>query len=156
MSGARLDYTKSAIYYLLQQTNTIYCRVAVRAMPEFMTNLRAACLKLRGGVGNSCLLNPDMFRKEAVRKGMTLLDVDNNPSTDVDDDLISKGDASYESAWIDKLLGDPDDDGDDEADAGHSQGPSRHNSCHQDNSRQDFKQKFGILYFCMILFLFLF
>ena len=87
---------------------------------------------------------------------MTLLDVDNNPSRDVDDDLISKGDASYESAWIDKLLGDPDDDGDDEADAGHSQGPSRHNSCQQDNSRQDFKQNFGILYFCMILFLFLF
>merc|ERR1719232_492148 len=115
--------------------DTIINWVAVRAMPEFMTNLRAACLKLRGGVGNSCLLNPDMFRKEAVRKGMTLLDVDNNPSTDVDDDLISKGDASYESAWIDKLLGDSDDNGDDEADAGHSQGPSRHNSCHQDNSR---------------------
>ena len=31
-------------------------------MPEFMTNLRAACLKLRGGVGNSGLLNPDLFR----------------------------------------------------------------------------------------------
>ena len=31
-------------------------------MPEFMTNLRAACLKLRGGVGTSKLLNPDLFR----------------------------------------------------------------------------------------------
>ena len=39
-----------------------WCRIAVRAMPEFMTNLRAACLKLRGGVGNSGLLNPDLFR----------------------------------------------------------------------------------------------
>ena len=32
-----------------------------------------------------------MFRKEAVNRGMTMLDVDNNPSKDVPDEMISKG-----------------------------------------------------------------
>ena len=84
---------------------------------------------------------------------MTLLDVDNNPSTDVnEDDLISKGDASYESAWIDKLLGDSDEEGDDEADAGHGQEPSRHNSCQQEHSRQDYKKNFGTFFLHDFLF----
>lgn len=115
--------------------------IVVRAMPEFMTNLRAACLKLRGGVGNSCLLNPDIFRKEAVNRGMTMLDVDNNPSKDVPDEMISKGDACYESAWIDKLLGDSDVEDDEETviqsrrQSHRSQNHQNRDSCYQDNSR---------------------
>ena len=132
----------------------------MRAMPEFMTNLRAACLKLRGGVGNSGLLNPDMFRKEALKKGMTMLDVDNNESSDVDDELmISKGDASYESAWIDKLLGitDDDDDQDDvDGDEGGNQRQSRHNSYHPDPTRQgaNICNEMFILFYCMTFLLF--
>ena len=49
-------------YHSASRLTADWCRIAVRAMPEFMTNLRAACLKLRGGVGNSGLLNPDLFR----------------------------------------------------------------------------------------------
>ena len=74
-------------------------------MPEFMTNLRVACLKLRGGVGNSSLLNPDLFRKEAVRRGISVFEGDSN-CNEVTEDQISRGDAGYQSAWIDKLLGD--------------------------------------------------
>ena len=85
--------------------DTIINWVAVRAMPEFMTNLRVACLKLRGGVGNSTLLNPDLFRKEAVRRGISVFESDSN-CNEVPEDQISKGDAGYQSAWIDKLLGD--------------------------------------------------
>ena len=130
-------------------------RVAVRAMPEFMTNLRAACLKLRGGVGSSKLLNPDLFRKEAVRRGFTMLDVDNNPDVDpVPDELISKGDASYESAWIDKLLGNSDAEDDEPGQvASEARGQSRHNSCQPDISRQDNASR-GIFLFCMFLFWF--
>ena len=129
-------------------------RVAVRAMPEFMTNLRAACLKLRGGVGSSKLLNPDLFRKEAVRRGFTMLDVDNNPDVDpVPDELISKGDASYESAWIDKLLGNSDAEDDEPGQVAiEAVGQPRHNSCQPDISRQD-KKPLGIFCFaCCILF----
>ena len=124
-------------------------RVAVRAMPEFMTNLRAACLKLRGGVGSSKLLNPDLFRKEAVRRGFTMLDVDNNPDVDpVPDELISKGDASYESAWIDKLLGNSDAEDDEPGQVvSEARGQSRHNSCQPDISRQDNTTFCGIFCF---------
>ena len=150
----------------------------MRAMPEFMTNLRAACLKLRGGVGTSGLLNPDMFRfkdidndkdigkdlfmyrKEAVRRGMTMLDVDNNPSTMEDEDMMmSKGDASYESAWIDKLLGITDDNSDadgDNIEADNQQRrQSRHNSnCHQDLSRQGFCNSVNCMHFLFNCLLF--
>lgn len=131
-------------------------RVAVRAMPEFMTNLRAACLKLRGGVGSSKLLNPDLFRKEAVRRGFTMLDVDNNPDVDpVPDELISKGDASYESAWIDKLLGNSDAEDDEPGQvASEARGQSRHNSCQPDISRQDNKSRGIFFLFCMFYFVF--
>ena len=71
--------------------DTIINWVAVRAMPEFMTNLRVACLKLRGGVGNSTLLNPDLFRKEAVRRGISVFESDSN-CNEVPEDQISKGD----------------------------------------------------------------
>ena len=69
-----------------------------------MTNLRVACLKLRGGVGNSSLLNPDVFRRAAVRRGISVFEGDSN-CNEVTEDQISKGDAGYQSAWIDKLLG---------------------------------------------------
>ena len=97
------------------------------------------------------LLNPEIFRKEAVRCGMTMLDVDNNPSTDTgahQEDMVSKGDACYESAWIDKLLGDSDpEDEDHGADVvDNVRRPSHRDSCHQDNTRQDSVQ-FGIFCF---------
>ena len=80
--------------------------VAVRAMPEFMTNLRVACLKLRAG-GNSALLNPDLFRVAAVKRGISVFEGDSNCNELVEEE-ISKGDAGYNCAWIDKLLGDSD------------------------------------------------
>ena len=79
-----------------------------------------------------------------------MLDVDNNPDVDpVPDELISKGDASYESAWIDKLLGNSDAEDDEPGQvASEALGQSRHNSCQPDISRQDNKSR-GI--FCFVL-----
>ena len=117
-------------------------------MPEFMTNLRVACLKLRGGVGNSSLLNPDLFRREAVRRGISVFEGDSN-CNEVTEDQISRGDAGYQSAWIDKLLGDCEDseEGSDQSglDATRHVGQSRE----QERSRQ------GIVTFCTIIFIFL-
>lgn len=82
--------------------------VAVRTMPEFMTNLRAACLKLRGALASTELPKPEIFRREALtrdNKGVFELPED---SGDALEENISKGDAAYESAWIDKLLKDSD------------------------------------------------
>ena len=96
------------------------------------------------------------FRKEAVKRGFTMVDVDNNPSTDLaEDELLSKGEASYESAWIAKLLGDSEDE--EEASLGLARGQSRHNSCHQQQdsvSRQDSTIRlFAFLSFLYILLL---
>ena len=117
-------------------------------MPEFMTNLRVACLKLRGGVGNSSLLNPDLFRREAVRRGISVFEGDSN-CNEVTEDQISRGDAGYQSAWIDKLLGDCEDseEGSEQSglDATRHVGQSRE----QERSRQ------GIVTFCTIIFIFL-
>ena len=117
--------------------------VAVRAMPEFMTNLRVACLKLRGGVGNSALLNPDLFRKEAVKRGISLFEGDTN-CNELPEDQISKGDAGYNCAWIDKLLGDSD-----ESEAEHAglETSRRQPSLQQERTRQ------GIVFCCTIIFI---
>ena len=85
-----------------------------------------------------------------------MVDVDNNPSTDLaEDELLSKGEASYESAWIAKLLGDSEDE--EEASLGLARGQSRHNSCHQQQdsvSRQDSTIRlFAFLSFLYILLL---
>ena len=102
-------------------------------MPEFMINLRVACLKLRGGVGNSSLLNPDVFRKAAVRRGISVFEGDSN-CNEVPEDQISRGDAGYQSAWIDKLLGDCEDseEGSEHSDTTRNVGQSRE----QERSRQ--------------------
>ena len=123
--------------------------VAVRAMPEFMTNLRVACLKLRGGVGNSKLLNPDLFRKEAVKRGISVFEGDSNCNELLEDE-ISKGDAGYNCAWIDKLLGDSE-----ESEAWSEQTePSRHPSLQQERTRQGIviaAQLFYFTYFVIFL-----
>ena len=118
--------------------DTIINWVAVRAMPEFMTNLRVACLKLRGGVGNSTLLNPDLFRKEAVRRGISVFESDSN-CNEVPEDQISKGDAGYQSAWIDKLLGDCE-----ESEAGSDQSGSD-TTGHLGQSREQERSRQGIV-----------
>lgn len=84
--------------------------VAVRTMPEFMTNLRAACLKLRGAVASAELPKPELFRRDALLRDEGLFE---HPGEDVDavEESVSKGDAAYESAWIDKLLKDSDESG---------------------------------------------
>ena len=72
----------------------------------------------------------------------------------VPEELISKGDASYESAWIDKLLGNSDTEDDEPGQvASEARGQSRHNSCQPDISRQDNASR-GIFLFCMFLFWF--
>ena len=85
-----------------------------------------------------------------------MVDVDNNPSTDLaEEDLLSKGEASYESAWIAKLLGDSEDE--EEASLGlAARGQSRHNSCHQQQdsvSRQD--STIGLFTFLSFLYILL-
>ena len=97
-------------------------------------------------------------RKEAVKRGFTMVDVDNNPSTDLaEDDLLSKGEASYESAWIAKLLGDSEDEEEAGLGLAAARGQSRHNSCHQQQdsvSRQDSTIRlFTFLSFLYILLL---
>ena len=84
--------------------------VAVRAMPEFMTNLRAACLKLRGAVLSAELPKPDFFRKDALLREEGLFELIGD-HVDAAEENVSKGDAAYESAWIDKLLKDSDESG---------------------------------------------
>ena len=117
-------------------------------MPEFMTNLRVACLKLRGGVGNSSLLNPDLFRREAVRRGISVFEGDSN-CNEVTEDQISRGDAGYQSAWIDKLLGDCEDseDGSDQS--------GLDTTRHVGQSREQERSRQGIVTFCTIIFIFL-
>ena len=126
--------------------DTIINWIAVRAMPEFMTNLRVACLKLRGGVGNSSLLNPDLFRKEAVRRGISVFEGDSN-CNEVPEEQISKGDAGYQSAWIDKLLGDCED----------SEEGSEHSGLdttrHVGQSREQEISRQGLLIYCTIIFI---
>jgi len=78
-------------------------------MPEFMTNLRAACHLLRGAVKNSDLPKPEFFRKAAALTNEGLFECPNNEDENDLEACISKGDAAYESAWIDKLLKDSDD-----------------------------------------------
>ena len=111
-------------------------------MPEFMTNLRVACLKLRGGVGNSSLLNPDLFRSEAVRRGISVFEGDSN-CNEVPEDQISKGDAGYQSAWIDKLLGECEEEDSEEGEEHSGQDTTRHvgQTGEQERSRQ------GIVHF---------
>ena len=117
-------------------------------MPEFMTNLRVACLKLRGGVGNSSLLNPDLFRREAVRRGISVFEGDSN-CNEVTEDQISRGDAGYQSAWIDKLLGECEDseDGSDQS--------GLDTTRHVGQSREQERSRQGIVTFCTIIFIFL-
>ena len=126
--------------------DTIINWIAVRAMPDFMSNLRVACLKLRGGVGNSSLLNPDLFRKEAVRRGISVFEGDSN-CNEVPEDQISKGDAGYQSAWIDKLLGDCED----------SEEGSEHSGLdttrHVGQSREQERSRQGLLIYCTIIFI---
>ena len=61
------------------------------------------------------------------------------------------GDACYESAWIDKLLGDSDVEDDEETviqsrrQSHRSQNHQNRDSCYQDNSRQEIKT-FGIIF----------
>jgi len=83
--------------------------ITVRTMPEFMTNLRAACLKLRGAIGNAALPKPELFRTAALRTAEGLFELAGAEAAL--EESISKGDASYESAWIDKLLKDSDESG---------------------------------------------
>ena len=96
-----------------------------------------------------------LFRREAVRRGFTMLDVDNNPDVDhVPEELISKGDASYESAWIDKLLGNSDVEDEEAGEAAaEARAQSRHNSCHQHIARQDYKQSGIFCFACFFIFL---
>ena len=75
-------------------------------MPEFMTNLRAACLKLRGAVGNAVLPKPELFRRDALLRNEGLFEYGGSEAAL--EECVSKGDAAYESAWIDKLLKDSD------------------------------------------------
>jgi len=75
--------------------------VAVRTMPEFMTNLRAACVKLRGSVSSIGLPKPEIFKKNASLRNINTFDESKKKEEFIDD-------ASYESAWIDKLLKDSD------------------------------------------------
>jgi len=75
-------------------------------MPEFMTNLRAACVKLRGAVGNAALPKPEHFRSSALQRDERLFE--HGLTDEVLEENVSKGDAAYESAWIDKLLKDSD------------------------------------------------
>jgi len=82
--------------------------VAVRTMPEFMTNLRAACLKLRGALASTELPRPEIFRREALSRDNKEVFELSEDSGDALEENISKGDAAYESAWIDKLLKDSD------------------------------------------------
>ena len=117
-------------------------------MPEFMTNLRVACLKLRGGVGNSSLLNPDLFRREAVRRGISVFEGDSN-CNEVTEDQISRGDAGYQSAWIDKLLGDCED-----SEEGSEQS-GLDTKRHVGQSREQERSRQGIVTFCTIIFIFL-
>ena len=117
-------------------------------MPEFMTNLRVACLKLRGGVGNSSLLNPDLFRREAVRRGISVFEGDSN-CNEVTEDQISRGDAGYQSAWIDKLLGDCED-----SEEGSDQS-GLDTTRHVGQSREQERSRQGIVTFCTIIFIFL-
>jgi len=88
--------------------------VAVRTMPEFMTNLRAACIKLRGALASAELPKPDVFRRDALLKDHGVFELSAGDSVDAVDENISKGDAAYESAWIDKLLKDSDESGSEE------------------------------------------
>jgi len=85
--------------------------VAVRTMPEFMTNLRAACIKLRGALASAELPKPDVFRRNALLKDCGVFELTGRDYVDAADESISKGDAAYESAWIDKLLKDSDESG---------------------------------------------
>ena len=117
-------------------------------MPEFMTNLRVACLKLRGGVGNSSLLNPDLFRREAVRRGISVFEGDSN-CNEVTEDQISRGDAGYQSAWIDKLLGECEDSEDGSEQSGLD------TTRHVGQSREQERSRQGIVTFCTIIFIFL-
>jgi len=82
--------------------------VAVRTMPEFMTNLRAACIKLRGALASAELPKPDVFRRNALLRDQNVFDHAGKDDIDTLEENISKGDAAYESAWIDKLLKDSD------------------------------------------------
>ena len=80
-------------------------------MPEFMTNLRAACIKLRGALASAELPKPDVFRRNALLKDCGVFELTGGDYVDAADESISKGDAAYESAWIDKLLKDCDESG---------------------------------------------
>jgi len=82
--------------------------VAVRTMPEFMTNLRAACIKLRGALVSAELPKPDVLRRDALLRDQNIFDQAGRDNLDALEENISKGDAAYESAWIDKLLKDSD------------------------------------------------
>lgn len=73
--------------------------VAVRAMPEFLSNLRAACLKLRGRVG-SVLPTPDLLQQRALTSQFSILSCTEEEEVD----LSRK--AEYETDWIDQLLKD--------------------------------------------------
>ena len=73
--------------------------VAVRAMPEFLSNLRAACLKLRGRVG-SVVPTPDLLQQRALTSQFSILSCTEEEEVD----LSRK--AEYETDWIDQLLKD--------------------------------------------------
>jgi len=74
--------------------------VAVRAMPEFLSNLRAACLKLRGRVG-SVLPTPDLLQQRALTSQFSILSC-----TEEEEEVDLSRKAEYETDWIDQLLKD--------------------------------------------------
>ena len=79
--------------------------VAVRAMPEFLSNLRAACLKLRGRVG-SVSPTPDLLQQRALTSQFSILSCTEEEEVVEEEEVDQSRKAEYETDWIDQLLKD--------------------------------------------------